>query len=139
MKPKPPLAPRKHLGQNFLVNPRAKDRIIASCDLKKDEEVIEIGPGFGHLTELLLPHIKKIYAIEKDRRFTEILERVPEDQFEVFEGDVLKFDFTQLKPGLKVSAIYLITFQRRSLKNSSVIRIYSRSVISPYKKNSLND
>lgn len=103
MKPRPPLAPRKHLGQNFLVDPRAKDRIIASCDLQKDEEVIEIGPGLGHLTELIIPHVKKIYAIEKDRRFIELLKKkFPEDQFEVFEGDVLKFDFKQLKPGLKV-------------------------------------
>ena len=38
MKPRPPLAPRKHLGQNFLVDPKAKDRIIAACELDKEEE-----------------------------------------------------------------------------------------------------
>ncbi len=103
MKPRPPLAPRKHLGQNFLVDPKAKNRILAACELQITEEIIEIGPGLGHLTEMILPQVKKIYAIEKDERYCEQLQKkFPADKFEVFAGDVLKFDFTQLKPGLKV-------------------------------------
>lgn len=103
MKPRPPLAPRKHLGQNFLVDPKAKQRILSSCELKESEEVIEIGPGLGHLTEMILPYVKKVYAIEKDPRFCEQLQKkFPTEKFEVFDADVLKFDFTKLKPGLKV-------------------------------------
>ncbi|MCB9757716.1 MAG: ribosomal RNA small subunit methyltransferase A [Candidatus Omnitrophica bacterium] len=103
MKPRPPLAPRKHLGQNFLVDPKAQQRILAACQLQADEEVIEIGPGLGHLTELILPFVKKIYAIEKDPRFCEQLtKKFPAEKFTVFDADVLKFDFTTLPPGLKV-------------------------------------
>lgn len=103
MKSKPPLAPRKHLGQNFLVDPKAKDRILLACELDHNEEIIEIGPGLGHLTEMILPFVKKVYAIEKDQRYCEQLhKKFPADKFEVFDGDVLKFDFTKLKPRLKV-------------------------------------
>ncbi len=103
MKPRPPLAPRKHLGQNFLVDPKAKERILSSCELQAGEEVIEIGPGLGHLTEMILPYVKKVYAIEKDPRFCELLgKKFPAEKIEVFDADVLKFDFTTLKPGLKV-------------------------------------
>lgn len=98
-----PLSPRKHLGQNFLVDPRAKDRIITSCELSKEEEILEIGPGLGHLTEMILPHVKKIYAVEKDPRFCEELRRkFSPSQLEVFEADVLKFNFNNLNSGLKV-------------------------------------
>lgn len=103
MKPRPPLAPRKHLGQNFLVDPKAKARILSSCELKESEEVVEIGPGLGHLTEIILPCVKKVYAIEKDPRFCEELrKKFSAEKFEVFDADVLKFDFTKLTPKLKV-------------------------------------
>lgn len=98
-----PFSPRKHLGQNFLVDPKIKEKIILSCELKKDEEVIEIGPGLGHLTEGLLPQVKKIYAIEKDPRYSqELKKRYPPDRLEVIETDILKFDLSKLPAGLKV-------------------------------------
>jgi len=98
-----PLSPRKHLGQNFLVDPKAKDRILTACELQPDDEVLEIGPGLGHLTEMILPHVKKVYAVEKDPRFCqELKKKFPAEKFEVFEGDVLKFNFNNLKSGLKV-------------------------------------
>ncbi len=98
-----PLSPRKHLGQNFLVDPKAQNRIIAACELKQEEEIIEIGPGLGHLTEMILPYVRKVYAVEKDARYCEQLrKKFFPDQFEVFDGDVLKFDFLKIKPGLKV-------------------------------------
>jgi len=98
-----PLSPRKHLGQNFLIDPKIKEKIVLSCNLKKDEKVLEIGPGLGHLTEVILPQIKKVYAIEKDARYAEELaKRYPHDRLEVIETDILKFDLSKLPVGLKV-------------------------------------
>lgn len=100
---KDPLSTRKSLGQNFLIDPRTKERIVAACQLQPEEEIIEIGPGLGHLTEFLLPRVKKIYAIEKDRRFLqELTKKFSSLQFETFEADILKFDFNRLPAGLKV-------------------------------------
>lgn len=60
--------PKKSLGQNFLTNPRVVERIIRAACLSKDELVVEIGPGFGILTEALLKAAKRVIAIEKDSR-----------------------------------------------------------------------
>lgn len=60
--------PKKSLGQNFLKNPRVVEKIIATAELKGDETVIEVGPGFGVLTEALLKSAKRVIAIEKDSR-----------------------------------------------------------------------
>lgn len=97
------LAPRKPLGQNFLVAPHTRERIVTACELRPDEEIIEIGPGLGHLTEDLLARVKKIYAVEKDRRFCEELrKKFAGDKLEVIEADILRFDLTTLPKGLKV-------------------------------------
>lgn len=103
MKPRQPLSPSKHLGQNFLVDGRVRQRMIASCDLQDGEEVLEIGPGLGHLTSLLMPRVKKIYAIEKDPRFCEHLQKnFSPEKLAIFHGDILNFDFSRIPPGLKV-------------------------------------
>lgn len=97
------LATRKALGQNFLVDPRVQKRIADACDLKTSEEIIEIGPGLGHLTRVLLPQVQKIYAIEKDKRFVQTLhEKFPTDKLSVIEADILAFDFAVLPAGLKI-------------------------------------
>jgi 16S rRNA (adenine1518-N6/adenine1519-N6)-dimethyltransferase len=58
--------PKKSLGQNFLVNPRVRERIIEACCLGPSDRVIEIGPGRGSLTDLLTPRVKEIFAVELD-------------------------------------------------------------------------
>lgn len=60
--------PKKSLGQNFLINQHIVEKIIKIADLKCDETVVEVGPGFGVLTKELLKHCKRVIAIEKDER-----------------------------------------------------------------------
>lgn len=57
---------KKSFGQNFLKQQRIVDRIIREANLRGDETVVEVGPGFGILTKALSQHAKKIIAIEKD-------------------------------------------------------------------------
>jgi 16S rRNA (adenine1518-N6/adenine1519-N6)-dimethyltransferase len=63
----------KSLGQNFLHDARQLERIVAAADLTRDDNVLEIGPGLGPLTELLLENAGEVLAIEKDSRLVEIL------------------------------------------------------------------
>jgi 16S rRNA (adenine1518-N6/adenine1519-N6)-dimethyltransferase len=63
----------KSLGQNFLHDANQLRRIIAAAELKKTDKVLEIGPGLGPLTELLLEKAGKVLAIEKDARLVEVL------------------------------------------------------------------
>jgi 16S rRNA (adenine1518-N6/adenine1519-N6)-dimethyltransferase len=65
----------RSLGQNFLHDGNQLRRIVEAAALKSTDKVLEIGPGFGPLTELLLAKCGKVLAIEKDGRLVEILEQ----------------------------------------------------------------
>src|ERR1041385_2287954 len=94
---KPFVRARKSLGQNFLVDKNAVFRIIDSCSLKKNETVLEIGPGTGLLTREIAPLVKELIAIEKDPRFCERLQ----DEFKgrnvrIVHADFLETDLKKL-------------------------------------------
>jgi 16S rRNA (adenine1518-N6/adenine1519-N6)-dimethyltransferase len=77
----------KSLGQNFLHDGNQLRRIVDAAELKKTDKVLEIGPGLGPLTELLLQNAGEVLAIEKDARLVELLrERFPH----VSEGRVTR-------------------------------------------------
>lgn len=89
---------KRSLGQNFLVNPDYIDRIIASLELKKDETVVEIGPGRGALTRRLIERAGKVLAIEIDRDLIPELNREfkGNENFFLIEQDALQIDFRNL-------------------------------------------
>lgn len=64
----------RSLGQNFLHDQNQLRRIAEAADLTKSDEVLEIGPGLGPLTELLLERAGTVLAVEKDKRLVEFLE-----------------------------------------------------------------
>ena len=63
----------KSLGQNFLHDANQLRRIVEAAELEKTDKVLEIGPGLGPLTELLLENAGEVLAIEKDARLVEFL------------------------------------------------------------------
>jgi len=60
-------APRKSLGQNFLQDPNIISKIVASLNITKNDTVVEIGPGRGALTDLIIPQAGHTHLIEFDR------------------------------------------------------------------------
>ncbi|HTQ52515.1 MAG TPA: 16S rRNA (adenine(1518)-N(6)/adenine(1519)-N(6))-dimethyltransferase RsmA [Candidatus Acidoferrales bacterium] len=101
----------KSLGQNFLHDANQLRRIIEAAELSKIDKVLEIGPGLGPLTELLLENAGAVLAIEKDARLVEFLrerniplaqslsppggermsDRTGEAKFELLHADALEF------------------------------------------------
>ncbi len=83
----------KSLGQNFLHDGNQLRRIIDAAELSKADKVLEIGPGLGPLTELLLKNAGEVLAIEKDRRLVEVLtKRFPAvNGFQLLHDDALEF------------------------------------------------
>jgi 16S rRNA (adenine1518-N6/adenine1519-N6)-dimethyltransferase len=63
----------KSLGQNFLHDGNQLRRILDAAELRDEDRVLEIGPGLGPLTELLLARAGQVLAIEKDRRLVDLL------------------------------------------------------------------
>lgn len=80
----------KSLGQNFLHDQNQLRRIVAAAELDANDKVLEIGPGLGPLTELLLEKAGNVLAIEMDARLVEYLrEKFRQPNFELIHADAL--------------------------------------------------
>lgn len=87
----------KQRGQNFLVDPVAAAKIVENaCD--EGDLVIEVGPGIGSLTQMLLQRAKHVIAVEIDRLLVKVLreEFALYDNLTVVEGDILDFPLDSL-------------------------------------------
>ena len=65
--------PKRALGQNFLHDPGALNKIVAAADLAPEETVLEIGAGTGTLTQALLKTACPVIAVESDARLLPLL------------------------------------------------------------------
>jgi 16S rRNA (adenine1518-N6/adenine1519-N6)-dimethyltransferase len=91
--PKIRVSPVKTLGQNFLHDQNLARWIVNQAEIIPDDYVVEIGPGLGALTKLVLERGGKVLAIEKDRRLANFLrEHLSHPRLEVRNADALKFD-----------------------------------------------
>ena len=87
------VSPVKTLGQNFLHDQNLARWIVDQADITPDDYVVEIGPGLGALTKLVLEKGARILAIEKDTRLVNFLrERLSHPRLEIMNIDALKFD-----------------------------------------------
>jgi 16S rRNA (adenine1518-N6/adenine1519-N6)-dimethyltransferase len=91
--------PRKRFGQHFLHEAGVLARIIQAIDPKSGEFIVEIGPGEGVLTRLLLSRAGKIEVIELDR---DLAARLKHENIVVHQADALDFDFGQFPLGMRV-------------------------------------
>ena len=87
---------RKRLGQNFLVNANTAEMIVTRSDLTAEDIVVEIGPGLGALTIPLARQVEKVYAIEIDRRLTDLL-RTELRKADLENVQVIEQDFLRVK------------------------------------------
>ena len=91
------IRPTKRLGQNFVTDPNTVRRIVRAARLHDDDVVLEVGPGLGSLTLALLPHARRVLAVEVDPLLAGRLprtahERLPDlaDRLAVIEADALR-------------------------------------------------
>lgn len=86
------------LGQNFLVDDRARHAIADALGDVSQRTVIEIGPGRGAITDILAPRCRRLIALELDRELAPVLALRFRDQphVQIIETDVLKADFAAL-------------------------------------------
>ena len=90
--------PNKGLGQNYLIDANILDIIANAADIQPDEDVLEIGPGLGALTERIIPKAKSITCIEKDPTMVEYL-KSRFTEFTLIESDALDVDLDALFAG----------------------------------------
>lgn len=118
---------KKSLGQHWLTDANALDYMCKAGEVKEGDTVLEIGPGIGTLTQLLVRKAEKVVAVEFDKSMVTQLEgiydKLPEqrDKIEIVHSDILKFDLTILPPDYKVVAnipYYLTSNLLRTLLES---------------------
>jgi len=97
------IRPKKGLSQNFLIDGNIIRKIVDAAQLEKEDVVLEIGPGPGALTEMLLEKGVHVVAVEKDKILANALERLrePDKRLDVFCEDILEFPLEKLKEFLK--------------------------------------
>lgn len=90
------IRPRKRLGQTFLEDRNAINKIIRISNIQKDDIIVEIGAGIGLMTESIAKRARKVIALDIDARMVAILrERMaPYRHVDVVQADVLKYDFS---------------------------------------------
>jgi len=90
------LRPRKSLGQNFLADGNVARKIVSICDVF-GKEVLEIGPGLGALTELLIDACTLLVAVEVDPRLADYLRsKLSCDRAKIIHADFLAIDEDEL-------------------------------------------
>jgi 16S rRNA (adenine1518-N6/adenine1519-N6)-dimethyltransferase len=92
------LRPKKSLGQNFLIDNHALDKIVRAADVTADDVVLEIGPGLGSLTQHLAAIARRVIAVEIDSNLIPVLHSQLADRsnVEIVQGDILKLDPAEL-------------------------------------------
>ena len=89
--------PRKRFGQNFLTDQTVLHDIISAIAPKKDDVMVEIGPGLAAMTRLLLDGVEHMHVVELDRDLVARLQKqFTPQQLQVHSADALKFDFTSI-------------------------------------------
>ena len=88
----------KSLGQNFLIDENVLDKMIENGGINKTVNVLEIGPGFGTLTQKLCINAKKVVSVEIDSTVIPILAKNTEefDNLKIINADVMKTDLKKL-------------------------------------------
>ncbi len=102
----PSLRAKKSLGQNFLKDPHYLARIVDAARITKEDRVLEIGPGLGHLTRMIAARAGAVLALELDERLIPALreEFLSAPQVEIVHTDALTYPFAALTGPWKVVA-----------------------------------
>ncbi|MGL1955872.1 MAG: 16S rRNA (adenine(1518)-N(6)/adenine(1519)-N(6))-dimethyltransferase RsmA [Colwellia sp.] len=99
---------KKRFGQNFLHNDAVISDIVDAINPEPNENLVEIGPGLGALTEPVIDRAGKLSVIELDRDLAKRLRHHPflASKITIYETDALKFDFAQLSTEEKPLRIF---------------------------------
>ena len=120
--------PKKSLGQNFLIDKNILKKISNQTNIK-NENIVEIGPGYGNLTDyIILKKPKKLILIEKDLLLFNFLKKKYQTrkEVEIINADVLEYDFSKLE---KIKIISNLPYNI-STKIIMKLLFYNKNIIS---------
>lgn len=103
--------PKRSLSQNFLVDHNIRRKLIETLGAESGDTVLEVGPGHGELSELLVGEVRRLVLVEKDDRLAPQLEGrwAERDDVTVVHGDALEIDLSALVSEVPVGRLRLIS------------------------------
>jgi 16S rRNA (adenine1518-N6/adenine1519-N6)-dimethyltransferase len=106
------IRPQRESGQNFLVDESVLDSIIESAELSPEDNVLEIGAGFGPLTKKLAEKVNKVWAVELEKRFIPVLQKLAKaySPIEVIHEDIIKLNVAKLVGGRQYKIVANIPY-----------------------------
>lgn len=117
------IIPKKSLGQHWLADEQVLAAMCEAANLTSEDVVLEIGPGLGTLTQLLVQRARQVIAVEFDLQLaTKLPVLVTADNLQICAEDILRYDLSHLPAGYKVVAnipYYLTSNLLRVLCESS--------------------
>ena len=99
------------LGQNFLTDSSVAEKIAEAARIQADDEVWEIGPGTGILTEAILAYKPKLTAFELDGRLIPVLSKKFPDRLQLIHADILKVDWDELTQNTPIKLLSNLPYQ----------------------------
>src|SRR5215216_5981005 len=123
------LRPHKGLGQNFLQDPLALEKIVTAADIQPTDAVLEIGPGLGSLTRYLAVVAKEVVAVELDEHLLPPLRAIlsPYQNVRLIHNDILKIS----PKDLNLENDYIVVANIPYYITSAVIRHLLESALKP--------
>lgn len=120
--------PSKKMGQNFLINKNTQLKLIESVNLNSDDNVLEIGPGLGAITQHLLKKTKNVLAIELDKRLYSFLK----DNYPsliLINDDVLGFDIDRKLKEMNWNNVKVVANLPYSISSLIILKLIKSSYI----------
>lgn len=99
---------KKSLGQNFLIDDNIKRKIVDASSIEEDSIIIEVGPGSGAITKLLVKKGVPVIAFEIDTRLKDELSKIDSENLTVIYEDFLKVNLNDVLKDYKYKKIHLI-------------------------------
>jgi 16S rRNA (adenine1518-N6/adenine1519-N6)-dimethyltransferase len=123
------LRPDKQLGQNFLIDEDALQKVVNSAEIAADSFVLEVGAGLGSLTRYLAVGAQHVVAVELDQRFLLPLAQVlaSYNNVELIHADILELDLINLVP----SSSYIVAANIPYYITSAIIRHLMEAAVKP--------
>ena len=127
------VSPQRQAGQNFLIDKNVLNKIVKMAELKKDDIILEIGAGFGVLTQELAKRVKKVIAVELDKRLIEALKEKFEKfkNVEIIHEDILKIQFASGRIKLQNKKYKIVANVPYNITSIILRKFLSEEIIKP--------
>ncbi|WP_412032306.1 16S rRNA (adenine(1518)-N(6)/adenine(1519)-N(6))-dimethyltransferase RsmA [Malacoplasma muris] len=120
--------PSKKLGQNFLLSNDYKNKIVNLVPIDSNDFVLEIGPGFGALTDFIIKKTHNLTLIEFDKRLYEFLNK-KYNQINIINHDILKLNLNEILDKNKFNKSIVISNLPYSISSQVLINLLKTSRI----------